>query len=114
MMKNYNQSVEINHNQNSPYIPDHPYRILIIGGSGSGESNVLLKNLIKHQWPDIDKIYLYAKDPLESNYQLLNNGREKVGIENLEEFKFKGIQWLFTKNWWCLWNVGQLQSNKQK
>ena len=49
MMKNYNQSVEINHNQNSPYIPDHPYRILIIGGSGSGESNVLLKNLIKHQ-----------------------------------------------------------------
>ena len=48
-----------------PYIPDHPYRILIIGGSGSGKRNVLL-NLISNQ-PDIDKIYLYAKDPSELN-----------------------------------------------
>ena len=36
-------------------IPDHPYRILIIGGSGSGKLNELL-NLIIHQ-PDIDEIY---------------------------------------------------------
>ena len=43
MMKNFNQSVEINHNLNWPYIPDHPYRILIIGGSGSDKTNVLLK-----------------------------------------------------------------------
>ena len=42
--------------------------------------NVLL-NLTKHQRPDIDKIYLYVKDPLELKYQLLINGREKVGIE---------------------------------
>ena len=48
------------HNNNWPYIPDHPYRILIIGGSGSGKTNLLL-NLIENQ-PDIDKIYLYAKD----------------------------------------------------
>ena len=34
-MKNYDQSVEINHNPNWPYIPDHPYRILITVGSGS-------------------------------------------------------------------------------
>ena len=27
MMKNYDESVEINHNSNWPYIPDHPYRI---------------------------------------------------------------------------------------
>ena len=46
MMQNYNQSVEIDHNPNWPYIPDHPYRILIICGSGSGNTNVLL-NLIK-------------------------------------------------------------------
>ena len=32
-MKNYDQSVKINHNSNWPYILDHPYRILIIGGS---------------------------------------------------------------------------------
>ena len=74
MMKNYHQSVEINHNLNWPYIPDYPYRILIIAGSGSGKSNVLL-NLIKHQQPDVDKIYLYVKDPLQSKYQLLINGR---------------------------------------
>ena len=66
-MKNYDQSVEINHNPNWPYIPDHPYRILIIGGLGSGKTNVLL-NLIKHERPDIDKIYLYVKDPFESKY----------------------------------------------
>ena len=41
MMKNYDQSVEINHDPNWSYIPDHLYRILIIGGSGSGKANVL-------------------------------------------------------------------------
>ena len=56
-IKNYDQSVGINHNPNWPYIPDHPYKILIIVRSGSGKTNVLL-NLIKHQRPDIDKIYL--------------------------------------------------------
>ena len=79
-MKNYDQSVEINHNPNWPYIPGHPYRILIIGGSGLGKTNVFL-NLIKHQRPDIDKIYLYIKDQFESKYQLLINGRENVGIK---------------------------------
>ena len=60
VIKNYDQSVEINHNLNWSYILGHPYRILIIGGSGSGKTNVLL-NIIKHQLPDIDKIYLYGK-----------------------------------------------------
>ena len=41
-MNNYDQSAEINHNSNWPYIPDHPYRILIIGGLGSGKTNMLL------------------------------------------------------------------------
>ena len=36
------------HNLNWPYIPDHPYRILILGGSGSGKTNALL-NLINNQ-----------------------------------------------------------------
>ena len=59
--------MEINHNPNWPCNPDNPYRILIIGGSGSGKTNVLL-NLIKNQRPDIDKI----------NYlcQLLINGKK--------------------------------------
>ena len=53
-------------NKKWPYTPDHPYRILIIGDSGSGKTNVLL-NLIQNQ-PDIDKKYLYAKDPYEAKY----------------------------------------------
>ena len=73
------------HNKNWPYIPDHPYRILIIGGSGSGKTNVLL-NLIENQ-PDIDKIYLYAKDPYEAKYQYLINKREGVGINHFKDLK---------------------------
>ena len=42
VMKNYDESVQINYNPNWPYIPDHPYRISIIGGSRSGKTNVLL------------------------------------------------------------------------
>ena len=53
---------------------------------GSGKSNMLL-NLIKHQRPDVNKIYLYVKDPFESKYQLLINGREKVVIKNLKNPK---------------------------
>ena len=56
------------HNSKWTYIPDHPYRILIIGGSGSGKTNALL-NLISNQ-PDIDKVYLYAKDPYEAKYHM--------------------------------------------
>ena len=73
------------HNSKWPYIPDHPYRILIIGGSGSGKTNVLL-NLIENQ-PDIDKIYLYAKDPYEAKYQYLINIREKVGLKRFNDPK---------------------------
>ena len=73
----YTNENKIEHNSEWPYIPDHRYRILIIGGSGSGKTNTLL-NLINTQ-PDIDKIYLYAKDPYEAKYQYLINKREKVG-----------------------------------
>ena len=46
MIKNYDKSVEINHNPNWPYTSDHPYRILIIGCSGSGKINALLKLIL--------------------------------------------------------------------
>ena len=52
------------HNLKWTYIPNHPYRILITGGSGSGKTNALF-NLISNQ-PDTDKIYLYAKDLYEA------------------------------------------------
>ena len=65
--------------------PDHPYRILIIGDSGSGKTNLLL-NLIDSQ-PDIDKIYLYPKDPYEPKYQYLINKRELAGIKYFKDPK---------------------------
>ena len=54
-MKNYDELVEINHNSNRSYIPDHRYRILITGDSRSHKTNLLL-NLIKHQTPEVEKI----------------------------------------------------------
>ena len=62
----YANANKTEHNRNWPYTPDHPYRILIVGGWGSGKTNALL-NLIESQ-QDIDKIYLYAKDPDEAKY----------------------------------------------
>ena len=59
----YTNQNTIEHNSKEPYIPDHPYRIFIIGGCGSGKTNALL-NLINNQL-DIDKTYLYAKDLYE-------------------------------------------------
>ena len=73
---NYRNGNKTEHNLKRPYIPDHPYRILIVGGSGSGKTDALL-NLINNQ-PNIDKIYLYAEDPFEAKYQYLINKREKV------------------------------------
>ena len=64
----YTNENKINHNPNWPYIPDHPYRILITGGSGSGKTNLLL-NLIESQ-PDIDKINLYAKNLYKPNINI--------------------------------------------
>ena len=63
------------HNGNWQKLNGHPYRILIFGGSRSRKTNSLF-NLINHQ-PYIDKIYLYAKDPYETKYQLLIKKREK-------------------------------------
>ena len=73
------------HNLNWSYTPDHPYRILIIGGSESEKTNVLLK-LINNQ-PDIDNIYLYAKDLYEAKYQFLINKRESNGLKHLNDPK---------------------------
>ena len=75
----------IKHNSKWPYIPDHSYRILIIGGSGSGKTNALL-NLINNQ-PDIDKIYLYAKDSYEKKYQYLINKREIFNYNPIKKRK---------------------------
>ena len=72
---------------------------------------LMLLNLMKYQWPDIDKMFLYMKDPFELKYQLLMKGTEKVGIK--EQKKVRSTCWLFTNKWWCLWKFRRLQSNKE-
>ena len=75
----YTNENKTENNKNWPYAPDHPYRISIIDGSGSGKTNAPL-NLIETQ-PDIDKIYLYAKDPYEAKYQYLINEKALLSIQ---------------------------------
>ena len=77
-MKHYDESAEINHNRNWPYIRYYPYRILIIGGSGSGKTNALL-NLIKHQRWILTKFI--------SMLQIQSNQNLKVGIKKLKNPK---------------------------
>ena len=67
------------HNKKWPYIPDHPRRILIIGGSESGKTNALF-NLIKEQ-DYIDEIYLYAKNLSDSKYEFLIKKLKDVGTK---------------------------------
>ena len=76
----YTNENRINHNPNWPYIPDHPYRILV-----SGKTNALL-NLINNQ-PHIDKICLHAKDLYEPKYQFLINKRESIGLKHFKDPK---------------------------
>ena len=79
---NYANENKTKHNSKWPYIPNHPYRILI-GASGSGKTNALL-NLINNQL-DIYKIYLYAKDPYEEKCQFLIN-KEEVTVLILNSY----------------------------
>ena len=67
------------HKQNWPNVPDHPHKKLIIGGSGSAKTNALL-NLISNK-PDIDKMYLYAKDRYKRKYQILINKRKSAALK---------------------------------
>ena len=69
------------HNEKQQYTPDHPYRIIIIGGSGSGKINALI-NLINEQ-NDIDKIYLYARALSEPKYKQLIKKRGDVGMNHV-------------------------------
>ena len=73
------------HNPNWSQIYKNPFRILIIRGSVSGRTNALL-NLISHQ-PDINKIYLYSKDPYKQKYQLLIKKCESVGPKHSNDPK---------------------------
>ena len=69
------------HNPNWPDIPNHQYKILIVGGSKSGETNALL-NLINVE-ADID----IEADPYEAKYQMFMKKRESTGLKYLNDSK---------------------------
>ena len=86
-MRNYDHLVKINHTQNWPYIPDHSYRILIIGGSGLGTTNMLL-NLIKINDQILTKFIYTSKNHSNQNIsQKEERRRKKVGIKKLKNRK---------------------------
>ena len=71
------------YNEKWPYIPDHPHRVFIIDGSGSGKTNALL-NLINEQ-DDMDKTDFDAKDLSEPKYEFLIKKRKNVGIKHCND-----------------------------
>ena len=79
-----NQKTE-EHNPNWPKTPDDPYRIQITRGPGSGKTNSLF-DLIRQQ-PNINKVYLYAKDPCEAKCQFLINKRKSTGLKHFYDSK---------------------------
>ena len=74
-------SITNKNNKKWSYIPDNPYRILIINASGSAKINALI-NLINEQ-DHIDKIYLLAKDL--SEHEILIKKRKDVRIKHLND-----------------------------
>ena len=82
-MISFDNYTKTEHNPKWRHFPDHPYKILIIGGFGSGKTNALLS--LTNNQPDIGKIYLYAKDPYEAKYQHLINKRQKIGLDRFND-----------------------------
>ena len=81
---------EVSINPNWPKILDHPYTILIIGGSRSGKTNAIL-NLIKQDGDDytiIAEIYLYVKDLIEAKYQYLLKNMKKLVLKRMKVQRF--------------------------
>ena len=85
-MSNFDEVTKENikeHNLNWPQNPKHQYKIT--EGSGSGKKNLLLN--LKNYQPDIDKIYLYAKDPYEEKYQFLITKQGSTGFKHFSNPK---------------------------
>ena len=68
---NYANENKTEHNLKWPYIPDHPYRTLIIRGSGSEKANVLS----------------HCKRSFCSKNQLFINKRESTGLTHFDDPK---------------------------
>ena len=68
-------------------------------------------NLIRHQ-PDIDKIYLYAKDPNEAKYQSLINKLEGAGIKHINDYEAFIEYWNDMNDMKILKNTNQIKKQR--
>ena len=80
-----NVTTENNWKQNKKwlFIPDYPYRVVIIEGSRSGKTKASLNSI--NEQGDIDKIYLYAKDLSEPKYRCLIKKHKNAAINFLND-----------------------------
>lgn len=70
------------HNSDWPYTPDLLFRTIIVGGSGTGKTNMLfnlIRRLMANNDTFIDKVYLYVKDPEEPKYKHFIKNRKEIG-----------------------------------
>ena len=81
----YTKKNKTEQNLKKPYVPDHWYIILIIEGCGSGKTNALLNSINSQR--DIDKSYVYAKDPYDAKHQYLITKLEKVWLKHYDDPK---------------------------
>ena len=93
--------VKANHNPNWTYIPNHPYRILIIGGSGSDKTYVIELNK-KATTRYLIKFIYTSKIHSNQSINCLLMQKKKKKRRNLHVKKSNNIHWLFTSKWWCL------------
>ena len=72
------------HNETWPYIPDYPYRTLIIGGSGSGKTNTLL-NLINEQFWCWQNLFVCKRFKRTKEWNFGEKKRKDAGIKHLND-----------------------------
>ena len=111
MMKNYDL-VEIKHNWKRPYITDHRCWTLIIGGSGSGKTKLNVIELNVTSMTNFDKICFIDQRFIQIKVSIAC--LLKRMYSDLTWKKSKGIYWLFTNDWRCLWKFRRLWPNKAK
>jgi len=93
IIKKENKDLQLDIVQNPPHLPQHPFRMIINGSSGSGKTNLLLNLLFNAEYSlNFHKIYLYAKDLTEDKYEWLSKKMEKIKNVNGGDIFEKGTK----------------------
>ena len=113
-MINFDEVIVENTQENNPHwseISNDPYRIQVVGSSGSGKNNALL-NIINHL-PDIDKSFLYIKDLCKPKYQYLIKKWKRIGVNDCKDQRLSWITLMIPKMSTKVLNI-TIQEKKEK